>query len=79
MGAAYVKLRRLGDAAKEFENALRFRADDAAIHYNLGLIYMKQGKMNESVAHLEIAVRLSPGKELFRKTLDKAYGMQNKS
>jgi len=79
MGAAYVKMGRLGEAAKEFENALRFRTGDAAIHYNLGLIYMKQGKMNESVAHLKIAVSLSPGKELFKKTLDRAYELRNKS
>lgn len=78
IGAAFVRLGKVREATGEFEKALKYRPGDAVIHYNLGLLYMKQGKVGESIEHLQAAVRLSPDKELFKKTLNRAYELQKK-
>jgi len=77
LGAAYIRLGQIEDAAGAFEMALRYKPDDAAIHYNLGVVYMKQGKASAAIKHLEKAVNLVPERELFKKTLDRAYKMRN--
>lgn len=49
----------LGKAVTSFEKAIELKADYAAAHYNLGLVYDRQGKLDEAIKKLEGVVMLN--------------------
>jgi len=49
----------LGKAATAFEKAIELKADYAVAHYNLGLVYDRQGKLAEAIKKLEGVVMLN--------------------
>jgi tetratricopeptide (TPR) repeat protein len=51
-GLFFLGKRRLEDARKSFETALRLDPDQAGAHLNLGLVLQRQGRTEESKAHL---------------------------
>ena len=59
LGNAYALLGRPDKADREYRAALAMRANPVA-YYNLGNLYSRQGKLNESVAYYEKALEIQP-------------------
>jgi protein O-GlcNAc transferase len=59
-GMALLHAKRVDEAVKSFERALRIDSEFAAAHYHLGLARLQQGRYTESQASLDIAVSLKP-------------------
>ena len=53
-----------------YQKALSLDPSIAAAHSNLGLALEKQGKLEEAIGELEIAVRLDPSNTVIRKNLE---------
>ena len=51
---------RLGDAAREFEAALKLAPDVAQLHASLGLVRHREGKLSLAVASFERALEVKP-------------------
>jgi tetratricopeptide (TPR) repeat protein len=49
---------------------LQIDPNDANAHNNLGRALYDQGKLEDAIAELEIAVRLDPSSTLYRKNLE---------
>jgi len=57
-GNALFKKRRLRDAEKKYQSAIKSFPSLAEAHYNLGLALHKQGRYKESRKHFMRAVKL---------------------
>lgn len=69
-GAIYYRLGNLDLAEKVLRESLcGCKKEDPAIHYNLGLIYLKKENYNEAKYHFYKAYLLEPSNLLFRETL----------
>ncbi len=51
----------LAKAMDEFEKSLRSRADDYALHYNLGNLHAERREYDRAVAEYELSMKLNPG------------------
>lgn len=67
---------RMADAERDFKALIQFHPELGGPHANLGLIYRQAGKLNESAAALEQAVKLSPRQPLFHNQLGVTYRHQ---
>lgn len=65
MGTVYYRQKRYGEAAREFERALRIDPTVAEVYYPLGLAYTKLGDRQKAERSLEIARVYAAGKEAF--------------
>jgi tetratricopeptide (TPR) repeat protein len=59
------------EAIAEYEEVLRMKPDDAAAQNNVAIIYAKQGRYEEARNHWELALRLRPGDDNIRDSLDR--------
>lgn len=57
LGIFYLKLGQTEDAAKVWEKALTIDPDNPRIHYDLGVLYSKQGKQAAAIEKLSASVR----------------------
>jgi Flp pilus assembly protein TadD len=57
------------EAEYRLRQALRKTPDDARLHNNLGVALEAQGKLDESYAEYQTAVKLDPGNETYRRNL----------
>jgi len=72
IAAVYYALGELEKAEKVLKKELcACRGEDPAIHYNLGLIYIKKEKLEEAKFHLYKAYLLQPENQIFREALVK--------
>lgn len=72
---------KAGDWPRAEEHALcvlRVIPDDGDTHRLLGVVYLKQGQLDEAVAELETAVRLIPSDGAAQHNLGVAYGLQGR-
>jgi len=60
-------------AIKCFEKAVEINPGDAKSHYNIGLLYSKEGKTKEAISHYKQAVAINPGEADFHYNLGHAY------
>jgi Flp pilus assembly protein TadD len=70
-----------GDWPRAEEQALgvlRVIPDDGDTHRLLGVVYLKQGRLDEAVPELETAVRLIPSDGAAHHNLGVAYGLQGR-
>ena len=58
------------EAIAAYQRALQIDPNFAIAHYNLGSALSDQGKLEQAIAELEIAVSLDPSSTLFRKNLE---------
>jgi tetratricopeptide (TPR) repeat protein len=72
IAAVYYALGELEKAEKVLKKELcACRGEDPAIHYNLGLIYIKKEKLEDAKFHLYKAYLLQPENQIFREALVK--------
>jgi tetratricopeptide (TPR) repeat protein len=50
----------LAKAEESYQKGLAIKADDGAIHHNLGLVMVQEGKVPEGIAELNKAIQLEP-------------------
>ena len=67
---------RIDEAERAYKALAQANPDLGGPHANLGVIYRQSGKVNESVAELEQATRLSPRQPLYLNQLGIAYRQQ---
>ena len=60
VGRGYLSNRMFDDATAEFQEALGINPSHALAHYSLGATYVFRGQPEQSLPHLENAIRLSP-------------------
>ena len=61
MGFSYAQQGRVDLAIRAFEDALAVNPQNAVMHKNLALLYIKSGKREKARPHVESFARLSPG------------------
>jgi TolA-binding protein len=49
---------------------LRLNPNHADAHYNLGILFAKEGKINDASVHLQSALQTEPNSKKFRQALD---------
>ncbi|WP_238974176.1 tetratricopeptide repeat protein, partial [Acinetobacter baumannii] len=59
-GLQLYKEKRYADAAEQFAEALKLRADFALAANNLGFVYFRQGRSAESARRLETTLKIDP-------------------
>ena len=67
---------RIDEAERAYKALAQANPDLGGPHANLGVIYRQSGKVNESVAELEQATKLSPRQPLYLNQLGIAYRQQ---
>jgi Flp pilus assembly protein TadD len=60
LGAACYGLGKASEAALFLERAVQIAPDHAEARHHLGVVYMQHGRLDDAVAQLQEAVRLSP-------------------
>ena len=60
LGMALAKEGRIDEAMRQYQEAIRLKADDAESHSNLGIALAKKGQVDEGIRQCEEATRLSP-------------------
>lgn len=60
LGDALAGKRKMDEAIRQYEQALRLRPDDSGLHNNLGLALLQQGQTNEAIRQYQHALRLQP-------------------
>ena len=60
MGTVAESLGRSDEAQHCYEQALARDPDEPRASHNLALILMEQGKLEEAIRHLQVAVRVQP-------------------
>jgi tetratricopeptide (TPR) repeat protein len=66
---AYLKLYEPELSLASYEQALKFRTDDAELYYNRGIAFQDLGRLPEAFADYERAHALDPGLSTFHRTL----------
>ena len=69
-GVELFKQNKLSEAETAFREAVRLDAYNAAYHHNLGSVYNAQGKFEDAEKEIELATRLAPNEETFKKSLE---------
>jgi lipoprotein NlpI len=57
-------------AEEEHLKSLAMFPHQQMAHFNLGLAYLDQGKMNKAAREFEFVLEINPGNEMARKFLD---------
>lgn len=60
VGLAYLEAERHADAAKTFEELIQLIPEEPIVHANLGLIALRENKLEEAKAYLNKAAQLAP-------------------
>jgi len=68
--AAY-ELEKYDLAIEHWNKALKLKSDWPEVHNNIAAAYQKNGEINKAISHLTEAVRLAPGQQDMRQSLDK--------
>jgi len=71
LGYVYTKQGSQERAGQCFIEAVSLDPDDAEAHYNLGLVYVRMGRMDAGIAELRRAAMADPGRVDFRLTLER--------
>jgi len=66
LSALYTETNRTEDAMRVIRKMLAINPDDANSHFALGYIYRYAGMLDEAIAEMEMALRLSPNNKRFR-------------
>lgn len=56
----FAELEKYSSAIKDYKKAIKVDSDDPVLHYNLGAVYMKVGKIKEAIKTLDDAINLRP-------------------
>jgi Tfp pilus assembly protein PilF len=71
MGVAYVRKQMWSEAEGVFRELLKLDPDSVEGHFNLGVVYEKQGKNTEAAKEYERAIALNAGLLQARQGLDR--------
>lgn len=55
-----LRLNRSDEAQAVYERALTFESDNADLYYNLGVVFIEQGKPQQALAHFHQALQIEP-------------------
>ena len=66
-------VRRINDALREFQQAVRLLPNDSETHANLGMVYEALGKAQEARKHFELALRFDPNNWAAQQGLARSY------
>lgn len=69
-GLQHFQKQNLGDAEAAFRESIRLDPYNAIYHYNLGCTLNGQRKFDEAEKEMELATRLEPTNDTFRKSLE---------
>ena len=61
------------DARKYLERAIELRRDYSDAINNLGVLFTKQGKLNDAIAAFQYGIRTSPDEDILYLNLGRAY------
>ncbi len=64
LGQLYARLQRIPEAVDAYQKSLSLAPDYADAHYNLGLVYFKDGARGKAKEEFEKVIRLAPSAEL---------------
>ena len=78
-GTILYKLGRYDEAQAELEEAIRRGTVRSGAHYNLGLCYVRKGRIADAVANFRIAVSMDPDRPDYRHNLGLALYMDGKA
>jgi tetratricopeptide (TPR) repeat protein len=81
LGYAYCQLKNYGLAIMEYRTAIKYKPNDAKIHYALATLYQTKFQSNLAYSELEKALKLEPENEVFKKahtTLDRTPALSLK-
>ena len=71
LGNAYFELQRLGEAAEAYRRVLMLKSNLPQTHFNLGLVYERQGAREAAAREYRLALSLQPGWALPRLNLQR--------
>lgn len=71
LGNAYFELQRLGEAAEAYRRVLMLKSDLPQTHFNLGLVYERQGAREAAAREYRLALNLQPNWALPRLNLQR--------
>jgi predicted Zn-dependent protease len=72
MGRAKMAVGRYADAERDFTDLVARHPDDDYAHLGLGLALVRQGRIEQAVEHLALAVAMRPDREEYAKYLHQA-------
>jgi len=70
---------QLGEAIRQYQEAIRLKPDEADAHNNLGMAFYQQGRTGEATGQFQEALRLKPDFTGARKNLDAVIAFKAKS
>ena len=71
LGNAHFELQRLGEAAESYRRVLMMKPGLPQTHFNLGLVYERQGAREAAAREYRLALQLQPGWDLPRLNLQR--------
>jgi len=72
-GLAFDRSGKPLEAMMAFQEAVRLNSNNAEVHLNLGKTELALGRVNDAIAELQQALRLSPGNAQAKRLLSQAY------
>ena len=75
----YMKSNRLGEAEPLLRRLATERSDDAGIHLQLGRVLVAEGKKDDAIAELQIALKLAPSDSYAQRELADLYSSAGKN
>ena len=75
----YMKSNRLGEAEPLLRRLATERSDDAGIHLQLGRVLVAEGKKDDAIAELQIALKLAPSDRYAQRELADLYSSAGKN
>jgi tetratricopeptide (TPR) repeat protein len=81
LGYAHLKevREKPNDAIQLYQRAAKAYPKEASVHNNLGLCYARQGKLDEAVTAMTVAIQLEPKNPLYRNNIATVLVDQNKA
>src|SRR5882762_2570174 len=73
LGLAFDRAGKPLEAMMAFQEAVRLKSNNAEVHLSLGKTELALGRVNDAIAELQQALRLSPGNPQAKRLLSQAY------
>ncbi len=77
LGKAFLEARRYGDAADIFQRVLMAVPDDFVAHVGMSIIRDDEGKLDDSIWHMERAFEVQPSNSAIQGELRRLYGRRD--
>ena len=79
LGVTLAKQGQTDEAIRQYEEAIRLKADYTDAHYNLGVAFYQRGRTDEAIRQFQQVVHLKPGYAEAHNNLGSAYGRKGQA